>query len=303
MKDDIATPQGTASWAVIKEMYDIDSKNAVRLAPKLTLDHINVPGAKKMRVNLAVQVFSRTVAAAIEFMHKNNLFQIEENKTNALATACLVREFNDIFDYCDSKSLNNKNPNKRPITRQNEKIDKMQRSSLFLKNIQFKSRNVKYCLEGMIRFLETTVYMAKEFFAENPKMWYFVPGKFNQDCIENLFSSFRGKLGHNTNPSAREIGILSGRVLSMKCVMQKYQKYKNCMEEDEDEEDDGKTDWCFDGIVSLDESENDESTRSQFCSFINVESDLDEAASSSSRAEEAAGRYTTGYVLSTSYFD
>ena len=52
-------------WKYIADSYDFDKQNKIRLAPKLTDAHIEIPPFKTMSVPFAAQVLSHTVAAGI----------------------------------------------------------------------------------------------------------------------------------------------------------------------------------------------------------------------------------------------
>ena len=51
-------------WNHIAQLYHSDMEQALHQLPKLTPDHINLNSFSKMKVNLAVQVLSKTVALA-----------------------------------------------------------------------------------------------------------------------------------------------------------------------------------------------------------------------------------------------
>ena len=52
-------------WNHIAQLYHSDMEQALHQLPKLTPDHINLNSFSKMKVNLAVQVLSKTVALAL----------------------------------------------------------------------------------------------------------------------------------------------------------------------------------------------------------------------------------------------
>ena len=56
---------GTAKWDDILKLYEVEKRNVYRLLPKVTERHIKPSGQDTMKVNLAAQVMSSTVAAAI----------------------------------------------------------------------------------------------------------------------------------------------------------------------------------------------------------------------------------------------
>lgn len=55
----------TATWSDIKTFSDKEEKLAIRTVPKLTPNHINPPPFGKMKVKLATQLLSHSVAAGI----------------------------------------------------------------------------------------------------------------------------------------------------------------------------------------------------------------------------------------------
>ncbi|KAK7465210.1 hypothetical protein BaRGS_00037614, partial [Batillaria attramentaria] len=53
------------NWQYVETFYHFDKENAVRLAPKLTDTHLNLPPFSPMSVKLAAQVLSHSVAAGV----------------------------------------------------------------------------------------------------------------------------------------------------------------------------------------------------------------------------------------------
>ena len=60
-------------WDHIVSFYETDSSKPVRLAPKLTRCHIDIPPFKDLRVHLAAQVMSHSVATGMAFMAQWNI--------------------------------------------------------------------------------------------------------------------------------------------------------------------------------------------------------------------------------------
>ena len=52
-------------WSHIAQLYHSDVEQALHQLPKLTSDHINLTSFSKMKVSLAVQVLSKTVALGL----------------------------------------------------------------------------------------------------------------------------------------------------------------------------------------------------------------------------------------------
>ena len=63
MKHDFYVNGTVMKWKYIVDYYERDSKQALKLAPKITDKHLNLPPFAGMRVRLAAQVFSHSVAA------------------------------------------------------------------------------------------------------------------------------------------------------------------------------------------------------------------------------------------------
>ncbi len=52
-------------WNHVAQLYHADMEQSLHQLPKLTPEHINLTSFSKMKVNLAVQVLSQTVALAL----------------------------------------------------------------------------------------------------------------------------------------------------------------------------------------------------------------------------------------------
>ena len=61
----IGVDRACAEWDHILKLFEVDKNRTIRLAPKLTAAHVHLKPFKKMRVRLATQVLSHSVAAAL----------------------------------------------------------------------------------------------------------------------------------------------------------------------------------------------------------------------------------------------
>ena len=85
-------------YLLFKHIADIfyrDQAVALHVLPKLTLEHIVLTSFSKMKVKLATQVLSRSVALALE----------ESGNSEVLGTAEFCRMMNDFFDCTNVRSL------------------------------------------------------------------------------------------------------------------------------------------------------------------------------------------------------
>ena len=60
--------ENSVSWTHIVDFYDLDSSKPIRLAPRLTKTHIDLPPFSPLRVYLAAQVLSHSVASGMTAM-------------------------------------------------------------------------------------------------------------------------------------------------------------------------------------------------------------------------------------------
>ena len=84
----------------MKEFFNFESKLPIRMAPKLTAKHFDLPGFTQLRVNLAAQLLSHSVAAGI-----SALVAIGRLEPEAQNTADFVERFDSLFNCFNSSRL------------------------------------------------------------------------------------------------------------------------------------------------------------------------------------------------------
>ena len=72
----------------------------IRMAPKLSRKHINLPPFKKLLVRLVTQTLSHSVAAGITTLTKWGALPAESQHT-----ADFIESFDQIFNYLNSRTL------------------------------------------------------------------------------------------------------------------------------------------------------------------------------------------------------
>ncbi|KAF2890727.1 hypothetical protein ILUMI_15446 [Ignelater luminosus] len=92
-------------WKDIETACSIDiESDDVRLLPKITELHLNSAKIPKMKVSLATQVFSHTMAAAIAIMARNSKTSSTGSVTvepRTIETTRIIKLFDSIFDRLD----------------------------------------------------------------------------------------------------------------------------------------------------------------------------------------------------------
>jgi hypothetical protein len=102
-------------WEFVKTLVDLQQTEGLHAANKLTQRHINFR-QEIMKVRLAVQIFSRSVAAALDFCNKDlNLKSFADSE----GTSNFCRKLNDIFDALNSRNLLSKSSWGKPLTLEN----------------------------------------------------------------------------------------------------------------------------------------------------------------------------------------
>ncbi|CAL1279505.1 unnamed protein product [Larinioides sclopetarius] len=196
-------------WKYIEALHKLQQSENLHLANKLRASHVNFR-KQKMKVKLAAQLFSLSVADAIEYCNvKLKLSEFE----NSEATVEFLRIFNDLFDLFNSKSVWQCGL-KRAISKENVKtcFDFLNKAELYILHLK-ESQNGPSILQSRrktgflgflvcvqsLRSIVNTLICCKD-----PMLIYFPTYKLSQDHIELLFSSVRFHGGFNDNPTARQ---------------------------------------------------------------------------------------------------
>lgn len=180
----------------IETMYNYDRTKQYKLAPKLNNDHIYPNNFQKMKVKLASQVLSHSVAVAMHTYIDFNILPKE-----ALVTADFIKKMNDLFDL-----LNSSNFEKCQAFMGTEKQMKcLQEAYVMFQNLQVKNhdgKNVTKQLKFIFGWKLTlkAVFALWEMLKERDYKYLFTRN-LNQDCLENFFGQIRNCSGNAKNPT------------------------------------------------------------------------------------------------------
>jgi hypothetical protein len=224
---DIEWDEGKFDWGYIVKLYQLQNEEGIVAANKLTRNHLEFE-KHKMKVSLATQVLSSSVADAIDFCRDG--IKLEEF-AGSKATSSFIRIIDRAFDILNSRDPGDRGY-KEPL-RKNGTGDKF----LFLENtcrillrIRFneitnckgKAKSVqklvcrsnrKRCVLGLVLSIKSVIAVSKELlFREIDPFFYVCTYRFSQDLLELLFNKVRGRLGRNNNPNCIEFRNI------MKCL-------------------------------------------------------------------------------------
>lgn len=166
-KENIVNKDGNIiSWYYLKELVELQDVQKLHVANKIRRRHVNFYN-EKMKVNLAAQTLSNSVADALNFVE----YDLKISRfLGASATATFCKNFNDMFDILNSRNLFNKVENKRAITKDTLNIkDKATYFidyivSLKIRNIPVLQSSVKLSFIGFIINLQNVIALAEELF-------------------------------------------------------------------------------------------------------------------------------------------
>lgn len=196
----------TISWNYIRLLHDLQKTDTLYLANKLSDKHIHYTNVK-MKVNIAAQTLSRSVATAIDHLRDDlRLPQFQGSEE----TCHFLLQLDRLFD-----TLNCKNPfskgTKAALSHGNMDswISFLQNVQTYLLSLQEPSglplhqgrRN--QCVVGFIIAAQSTLDLAMELLSRHDYR-YLLTYKYSQDHVEMFFSKIRQRNGWNNNPTSEQ---------------------------------------------------------------------------------------------------
>ncbi|KAF0704147.1 Transposable element P transposase, partial [Aphis craccivora] len=147
----------------------------------------------KMSCKLAIQIFSRSVAASI----KTCVSTGELKTKNALDTANFIENVNDMFDSANSKHLHDANPNRRPLSKRNSQVlQNLKNFCIFFdKAVKINLKNnkvttspcfigLKWTLTAIIGIYESEKIIMNQHISN--KEYFLMTNKLTQDPLKNI---------------------------------------------------------------------------------------------------------------------
>jgi len=194
------------SWSHLVNLVEIQEREELYPATKLRRRHIYFQN-EKMKVKLAAQVLSESVAKALLYMQK----RFPSKFIGASSTSIFCQIFNDCFDILNSRRQCGKNVYQKAITRTNiiELKEKIFDFIEYIKSLRIlEGKTIKPILEssrkigflGIIVGLKSVLNVSNYLFT-NDLMSYVLTYKFSQDHLETFFSSIRKMGGFCNNPT------------------------------------------------------------------------------------------------------
>ena len=192
---------------------------------RLTERHITLPAFSSMKVSLAAQVLSHSVAAGI-----TTLCMISDKlDSEAIHTAKFLEQFNKLFDVFNSRTMAGPNNFSRGITAESNHVSFLKECLQWLETVTPLGKSgVLPCLEGWKMCINSLLQLW-EFLENSHSLKFLLTNRLNQDCLDNFFSVMRNRGGHRDNPNSVEFRT-GYRAVAINSLFVKSQN-TNCIED------------------------------------------------------------------------
>ena len=195
-------------WSYIAKLHEIQKKDILHLGNKVKTQHVRWQN-HKMKVKVAAQTLSFSVAAAINYLRGLKLPKFRDSKQ----TTEFIMTMNNLFDVFNSKSKFGK-VMKAPLTPENFADTKNYVNNCieYLKTLT--DATGKKIIDGprktfIIGFgtsAQSIFAIAERLFSrQNSAFEYVLTYKFSQDPLEMFFSKIRSRNGWNNNPNPLQL--------------------------------------------------------------------------------------------------
>lgn len=215
------------TWSHIVKMVNDQVNAPLKMAPKLTSNHINLTPYSKMNVNLAAQVLSKTVSVILKSYYSD--------ETHETANLCdLMNTFFDCLNSrCQNEGVFKRNENLKPYYSVDDKRF-IWLKDVFLKYFDTWFHTIKNIAglsddEKNKMFIPLQTYNGLKIttlslievskFLLSKGMPFVMSSRFNQDCVEELFGRHRSLGRRNDNPSLQQIGYQSNTLRLQRSVV------------------------------------------------------------------------------------
>lgn len=201
-------------WRYFVELvkYSQDTKTSFGMVHKLTKRHIDFHN-RKMCVRTAVELFSSSVANAMEYLMNSGVPQF----ANAEATIKFCRIFDRLFDIMNTSRIKRGNKFKSAINKENKdeifEFLRMAKHYILSLKVAGKKRNkfiflvksgLKTGFRGFVMDIMSIMKIYEEYVEKQKCMPYLATYRLSQDHLEMFFGRIRSKNGYNDNPTVQQ---------------------------------------------------------------------------------------------------
>lgn len=224
-------------WYYVQKLVDIQESSGIRAANKLNVNHVNFQ-KHKMKVKLAAQVLSNSVADALDFLRVDAK---DPEQIGNEATVEFIRIVDQLFDLLNCHSPAGKG-SKSPLRVKNESywkplMIKCRDYLMSLKSgdgISLVNHRRKTAFVGFVMSVNSVMGLAEDLLhrSVNP-FGYFLTYKLSQDHLELFFSKIRSRGGFNNNPSVVQFKASFRSLILKNCIAPSVNSNCSVLEDDE----------------------------------------------------------------------
>ena len=176
---------GVASWNHIVTLHELDTKESLKLIPRVTHQHITgLKFSSRMKVKYAANVLSHSVASAL-----NYLLDLGKLPSSASATSHYCQQINDIFDVLNSSSPRATNIFRRPYKTDGRSAIFLQEALDWLKLLKRNNSDRKQnFIDGFIQSINVVLLLSQKL--KSMGIPYLSTRNLCQDPLELFFAKF-----------------------------------------------------------------------------------------------------------------
>ena len=212
---------GVARWKTIVDFFEQDKKlDSLRFAPKLTNEHISLPAFSKQRVFLASQILSHSVSKGIATMRLLGILPPESS-----ATSVFCGTFDTLFNIFNASAAKTSAPYRHPITKTSTHLPKLEEVYKWLDSLEYETPKKRKlaktlpCISGWLSNINSLKMFIAETVSVVPGIEYLLTNRLNQDCLENFFSTVRGKGGQRDSMDPQQFRYSLRQIMVEKILL------------------------------------------------------------------------------------
>lgn len=198
----------SVNWKYLENLVNFQDLEGLHAGNKLRLRHLQWT-REKMKVKIAAQTLSRSVADALNYLEFDlNLPEF----LGSQATANFILLFNNLFDIFNSKNFFAKYSYKQPLSEKNyiEILNYFQYAENYILKLQINSElavrsGKKTGFLGFLIGIKSLKNLFEDYVLERKHDLSFIcTYKLSQDHLEIFFSAIRSRCGSNNNPTCQK---------------------------------------------------------------------------------------------------
>ena len=203
-------------WKYFVKLVEIQENEGLQLATKLKKRHIQW-FKEKMKVRIAAQTFSNSVADALMYLCEDAKIEYFQN---VQATAKFCKIMNNVFDIFNTHSLYSSAPYQKPPHIENYAgiFSYLNMAKQYISTLKLNKKPVlntprKTGFLGILVDITSFQLLFRKYLLEKKLLDYIISYKLSQDHLEMYFCAVRSAGGFNNNPTARQFESIFKRLL------------------------------------------------------------------------------------------